>query len=280
MKNEQFKKTTDSRVEELVKTEILGVGITNANKKSVLEFVAKTLEEKNNKYFIVTPNPEIVMYASRHPKFKEILNNAGIALCDGMQLFRAAAFVGKPLIERITGVEFMESLCKYISKKPITVGFLGGKNGVAKMTAERLSKKYPGLKVCFIGEEHTDMINYELSITHKGKDNVRKNMHKNSKLEDNQRNNIDILFVAFGFPKQEEWMFKNLGRLNVSVMMGVGGAFDYISGKVQRAPIWIQSLGLEWLYRLIRQPWRWRRQLSLVTFVWLIMKEKIQKRIV
>ncbi|HSW97175.1 MAG TPA: WecB/TagA/CpsF family glycosyltransferase, partial [Candidatus Saccharimonadales bacterium] len=88
----------------------------------------------------------------------------------------------------------------------------------------------------------------------------------------------DILFVAFGFPKQEEWMFTNLSKVNVTVMMGVGGAFDYISGRVPRAPLWVQKLGFEWLFRLVRQPWRWKRQLALLEFIWLVMKEKMKKK--
>ena len=89
---------------------------------------------------------------------------------------------------------------------------------------------------------------------------------------------IDVLFVAFGFPKQEEWMYNNIDMLNVRVMMGVGGAFDYISGKVPRAPGFIRRFGFEWLYGLLRQPWRFQRQLALIEFIWLVLKDILKSK--
>jgi N-acetylglucosaminyldiphosphoundecaprenol N-acetyl-beta-D-mannosaminyltransferase len=176
----------------------------------------------------------------------------------------------------------METLCNTVSKKPITVGFLGGRDGVAAITAERLQKEYPGLKVGFVGEEPTP------SPLPKGDKKEKRNIPSTGGVADRsvrvtalkensqlQTISCDILFVAFGFPKQEEWMFANLSKLNVRVMMGVGGAFDYISGNVPRAPVLIQKSGFEWLYRLILQPWRWRRQVALVEFIGLVMKEKM-----
>lgn len=276
MKNKQLENRPDSSLDQLVKTRVFGVDISNEKEDEILEFLLEKLEEKKEKFFIVTPNPEMIVYAAHHPEFKKILNSAKIALCDGMQLFRASRFIGKPIQERITGVEFMETICKYISKKPITVGFLGGRSGVAKEAADRLSEKYPGLKVVFVGEEAEEIFNFQFLIFNKKYKKTSKNINKKMKLDEKTQKHIDILFVAFGFPKQEEFMFTNISKLDVSVMMGVGGAFDYISGRVPRAPQLVRNLGFEWLYRLIRQPWRWRRQLALIEFMGMVIKERLR----
>lgn len=241
----------------LAKKKILGIGVTNGKQENILQYIITSLEKKTDPYYIVTPNPEMVVRAARDKHFQSILNQARIALPDGVGLVMAAKILGDPIYERITGADFMELLCKEVAKKPITVGFLGGGRGVAEKTADCLSRKYPGLKIGFIGEEWEGLA--------KGKEQRGKG------------GKIDILFVAFGFPKQEEWMAAQRGKIPVSVMMGVGGAFDYISGEVARAPFLLRALGLEWLYRLIRQPWRWRRQLALSSFILLVGKELFVK---
>lgn len=276
MKNKHLIDSHDSTGKSLVKTSVFDILITNATMSDVLEFVSKSIEENRKPYYIVTPNPEMIVYASKHNEFRQILNRAQIALCDGMQLFRAAAFVGKPLKERITGVQLMESLCQSVSEKPITVGFLGGRDGVAKMAADRLSQKYPDLNVVFVGEEPEELRDFHVTIDNEKLKRLAGHKNFVTRLNNKKQKHIDILFVAFGFPKQEEWMFKNLSKIDVSVMMSVGGAFDYVSGRVSRAPQWVQHAGFEWLYRLIRQPWRWRRQLALFEFLLLVLKEKMK----
>jgi N-acetylglucosaminyldiphosphoundecaprenol N-acetyl-beta-D-mannosaminyltransferase len=231
----------------LAKQTVFGVGITNATKDEVLEYILSAAEKTSKKVCIVTPNPEMIVYAVKRPGFKTILNQADVALCDGIGLYRAAAFVGKPVKQRITGTDFMELVCERSARKSVNIGLLGGKAGVAEKVRECLTERYPGLHITFASEEWT-----------------------------NQAHDIDILFVAFGHPKQEEWIANNLERLPVKVAMGVGGAFDYISGNVPRAPGIVQSLGFEWLYRLIRQPWRWRRQLALLAFVSMVIRERLK----
>lgn len=241
----------------LDKKNILGVGITNATKEEVLEYITKSLENHHKKYFVVTPNPEFLVLANKNPKFKNILNNAELALADGIGVILAGKFVAKPLKERMTGVELLESLCKAVAEKPITVGFLGGRENVAEKTAECLVKKYPGLKVAFADPEYNFYKNYN---------------------DYNGYKRIDLLFVAFGAPKQEIWTSENLEKIPVKIAIGVGGAFDYISGKIPRAPVWVQKIGFEWLFRLVIQPWRLKRQLALLEFVWLVLKEKISSK--
>lgn len=224
---------------------LFGVGVTNATKEDILKYIITSLGKKGERYYIVTPNPEILVYATKHPSFASILNNARLALPDGIGLVWAGKILGKKFKERVTGVDLMENLCLEVSKKPITVGFLGGGPKIAERASECLRQKYPGLKVVFAAPEWEERA-------------------------------VDVLFVALGFPKQEEWMAKNMGKVPVKVMMGVGGAFDYLSGRVPRAPLPIRLIGFEWLFRLIIQPWRIKRQPALLEFIRLVLKEIIR----
>lgn len=230
------------------KVQIFGIGFTKANTDEVLEFITKGLQKEQKKYYIVTPNPELLVMAQKDKAYANILNGAKLALPDGIGVVLASKLLGKPLKQRITGVDLVENLCRRVSKQPVTVGFLGSKPGIAELTAECLQKKYPGLKVELVAQEWSEDLN------------IKK---------------VDILFVAFGSPKQEVWITKNLQNLPVKVAVGVGGAFDFISGKIPRAPQVLQRLGLEWLFRLFIQPWRIRRQLSLIYFIILVIKEKL-----
>ena len=232
------------------KTFLLGVGINNLKIKDVLELIIKGLGKSDEKYYVVTPNPEILVLADSNPGYKNVLNGAKLALPDGIGVMMASTLLSKPLRERISGVDLMENLCKEVSKRPITVGFLGAGSNVAELTAECLRGKYLGLKVNFTGQEW----NFEKKYPE-----------------------TDILFVAFGSPKQEIWIAENLSKLPVKVAIGVGGAFDFVSGKVRHAPVFMRKLGLEWLFRLIIQPWRIKRQVRLIKFIFLVFKEKFSK---
>ncbi len=232
------------------KISLLGVGITKASRQEILEFIYRGLEKLHEKYYIVTPNPELLVIADKDRDYKNILNSAKLALPDGVGVMLGARILGKPLKDRITGVDLVKSLSNYVAKQPITVSFLGGGPGVAEKTSECLRKMYPGLNVGWVSQEWTD---------------------------DLKNNKTDILFVAFGSPKQEVWIKNNLKNLPVKVAIGVGGSFDFISGKVPRAPKVLRDFGLEWLFRLIIQPWRIKRQFSLIKFVYLIFKEKFGK---
>lgn len=251
----------------LAKKTVLGVEVTDATHKEVLEYIIHSLEENELPYYIVTPNPEILVYANRHNHFREILNNAKIALIDGVGVLWAGRMLGKPLQERLTGVDLIEMLCKGSVRKPITMGFLGGRQNIALKTAECLREKYPGVRIVFAGEEWGENL---------ANGNEEKSTHETIRHTPYAISKIDILFVAYGFPKQEEWMAEHIGTLPVRVMVGVGGAFDYLSGTVHRAPAVVRSVGLEWLFRLIRQPWRARRQLALFTFICLVLKERFR----
>lgn len=233
---------------ELVKNYVMGIGITNAAEKNILEYIVENVPKQLHPYYIVTPNPEMVVLATKDKAFKTILNNAQIALCDGMQLYRAAMFLGVPLKERIIGTNFVEKLCEKVADQPITVGFLGGRADVAEAASECLREKFSGLKITFAKAEWVEGM--EMPTT-------------------------DILFVAFGFPKQEKWMAEHVGKIPVKVLMGVGGAFDQIVHPSLRPPAVIHQAGLGWMYRLARQPWRVKRQAKLVEFLQLVGKAKL-----
>lgn len=269
--------------QQIVKKNILGLEVTDAKQDFILEYICAVIKKSEKKLFIVTPNPEIVVYARKHPSFQAIINNADLALCDGIGLFLASKILGKPLSERIPGVDFMKKLCEKSVENGFTIGFLGGRAGVAERASKRLQALYPGLHVVFTGEEwpgnylrggrqNRQSIKNTTRLIFKNR--LSDDIHPDFK--DRSGPDIDILFVAYGFPKQEEWIAKHLAYIPVRVAMGVGGAFDYLSGDVARAPFFLRSVGLEWFFRLIRQPWRWKRQLSLLLFLWLVIHDRLK----
>jgi len=230
-----------------MKKEVLGVKIDDLNIPEIVETVTRWLKGKG-KHYIVTPNPEIVMMAQRDLELKKILNQADLSIPDGVGLKLATDIVCTS-----PGIDVLEALVKLAADLGFTTGFLGGREMVAQQTADCLQKKYKNLKVVFAEDG--------------GEVDAQGNSEDLGKLR-----RVDLLFVAFGPPKQEKWINKNLGKIDVKVAMGVGGAFDYLSGKVPRAPKFLRSLGLEWLFRLIMQPWRIKRQLALLKYLSLMVK--------
>jgi len=211
---------------------------------------------------LVTPNPEFVVYAHRQPWFRQILNSADFAIPDGVGLVWAARFLGQPLHRRIPGTDLMEKLCREASRRGWSVYLLGAKPGVAKKALAVLKRRYPGLK----GWAESGPVIKNSGLKKKEALVWVKKINEKRPT---------FLFVAFGMGKQEKFIFENWKAMEVKLAMGVGGAFDYLSGTVPRAPVWIRKIGFEWFYRLFRQPWRGRRQLALIKFVWLILLEKL-----
>ncbi len=243
--------------------------IENLNFQEALEYIVeKSLpagrqeKKSDKKTFVVTINPEIVMHALGDNEYEKVLNSADLALADGIGIIWAGKMFGKRFKGRVHGADLVDKLSKEVAGKPITVGFLGGRKNVAQLIAERLVKKNPGLRVAFAVEEADRLQTTDYGKTVDGSP-------KAVSLK------CDILFVAFGSPKQEKWIYENLPKIDVRVVIGVGGAFDFISGKVRRAPVFVRRLGLEWLFRLIIQPWRIKRQFALVKFVFKVTQEKL-----
>lgn len=246
------------RLQTMRKFSLLGVKIASISKKEALLSVNSWLENRSriNPHYLTTPNPEIIAAALHDAKLKEALNHSDLAIPDGIGLFYAARILGEEMKERITGTDFIEDLCRNFSHQTHTVGFLGAGEGIAKKAAGQLKKRYPGLRVAFSSGEMTT-----------------------------KKQKCDFLFVAYGAPKQEKFIYSLVKKMRqgksvpveFKVAMGVGGAFDYISGKVSRAPVLLRKLGLEWLWRLVKQPWRWKRILvATVYFSWLVFKGKLR----
>ena len=187
---------------------------------------------------IFTPNPEILLEASRSKEYRAILQKADLALPDGIGLVLIGRFLGAPFRERVAGVDFMVKLCEFAAKHGQKIFLLGGENCVAGRTAIVLKKRFPALQVAGWSED-IDLPRPSLC-------------------------NVDILFVALGAQKQERWISDNLSCLpSVKIAMAVGGAFDMISGDIPRAPAFLRKAGLEWLWRFALEPKkRWKRDFN------------------
>ncbi|MEK7571833.1 MAG: WecB/TagA/CpsF family glycosyltransferase [Patescibacteria group bacterium] len=258
------------------KENYLGIEISVASEDKILEYLYAALAKPHKKLFIVTPNPELIILAHDDPSYKKVLNEAALSLPDGVGLLMASKLLGKPLPGRITGVDFIERVCAGCHEKPLSIGFLGAGLGVAKTASERLKKKYPWIKVVYVATEWENSENVGSASRHPASTSstimsVGAQAGNPTTAARNFVPEMDILFVAFGSPKQEIWIHEHFNELPATAIMGVGGSFDFISNNIARAPGFMQAIGLEWFFRLIRQPWRIRRQLSLLRFVWIVM---------
>lgn len=233
--------------------------LVSTSKKRLLRFLATRIDQAQ-KTFIITPNPEFLVYAKENPWFKAILNKADMAIPDGIGLLWAGKILGQPIKERISGTDLTEELCALAAKKSWSVYFFGGKQGVAKEALSVLKKRYSGLEGWSDSGSKLELINGKWTII--SRKEIRKTVQKINVKKP------DLLFVALGMGKQEKFISNNWNKFEVKLAMGIGGAFDYFSGRVSRAPKWIREIGLEWLYRLIQEPWRWKRQLRLLKFIW------------
>jgi len=250
--------------------QILGVGVSSASEEQVLSFVRNSLKKKH-KFFIATPNPEMVVKAYKEAWFRDLLNQASIAIPDGLGLVLASKLFQKgSLSKRITGVDLMQTLCCQAAKRRWKVFFLGGKPGIAKKALANLKKRFPGL----LGKASSGPV-FEVKNGNFQFENKKTNKRLIKKIN---KEKPHLLFVGFGMGKQEAWVVRFLPELKIGGAMVVGGSFDFISGRVKRAPQILQKMGLEWFWRLAKEPWRIKRQLSLLEFVFLIFKERFLRR--
>lgn len=199
---------------------------------------------------ITTVNPEFIVEAQRNSVFRKALQKSDLALADGMGIVLAVRYLHRLKLERIPGVDFVIDLCGLAVEEGASVFFLGGSGGVAQKTAEVLQSQFPGLRVSGWSEDLDISTSRHLDIS--------------------------VLFVALGAPKQELWIAENLAKLpKVKIAIGVGGAFDLISGKIKRAPQWLRRLGLEWIWRLLQEPWRLTRiYRAAITFPLLLLTKR------
>lgn len=205
---------------------------------------------------IVTVNPEFIAAAKDDATFARALAESDLNLPDGANLLRAAQAQGTPLRERVAGTDFVFYLCGLAATAGWKVFMLGGRGGVGGQAAARLQSRYRKLKIAGM-YEGTPAPRDEAEIV--------------SRI---QESGAQILFVAYGAPAQDVWIHRNREQLkNIRVAIGVGGAFDFIAKRIRRAPKLVQDLGLEWLFRLVLQPWRVRRQWALVIFTLRILRQ-------
>lgn len=209
---------------------------------------------------VVTLGTEMVVHAQRDAKYRDAINSCALSLCDTVGLLAVARSRGADLRERVTGVELIEHLCARAAKEAVSVYLFGGAPGIADEAARVLQQRYPGLQIAgtrngYFAPEESQRIAEEI-----------------------RSSGAHILFAGLGFPKQEFWLHDFLAQTGCGAGIGVGGSFDVISGKVERAPEQWRKFGLEWLYRLVKEPQRWRRQLALPHFVLLIAGERVRSR--
>ncbi|MFA6296802.1 MAG: WecB/TagA/CpsF family glycosyltransferase [Patescibacteria group bacterium] len=276
------------------KIDILGVKINKLTFDQVLEKINNFLVE-NNKNYISTVNPEFIMAALKDDEFKRILNNSSLAIPDGIGMLWAAKYLnwksnlknkfllrvnenfrimisGISLIfyprfcksvlqERISGVDLMWEIAKIGEHKNCSIFFLGGFDKVGEYTSKKMKAVYPNLNIAGVYE----------GTYQEGDDYVIQELINKSQ--------ADVVFVAFGQVKQEKWIVRNLPNLSsVKLAMGVGGSFDFIAGKAKRAPRFFQKIGLEWLWRVLFEPWRFGRIITATfKFTHLVYKSKIDK---
>lgn len=240
---------------------LLNIEIHPQSTTSILEQIKKNIALRSGFTHIVSINPEIIMAAQASREFKEVIETAQIQIVDGIGILWAGKLLFDTKIDRLQGVDLMSTIVNMSGEKSLRIMLIGGSGNVAKELAECYSKKYAHSQ--FLGVEGIKDI---------------KNPQKN---EEKELFAIvtafmpHIVFVSFGSPAQEIWIKRNQAQFQGAICMGVGGAFDFLSGRVVRAPRFIRQMGMEWLFRLIIQPWRLRRQINLLIFIGHILKQRI-----
>ncbi|MGG0720086.1 WecB/TagA/CpsF family glycosyltransferase [Robertmurraya massiliosenegalensis] len=240
------------------KVPILDIPFINIQFDEMLALLDERVR-KGEKTLVVTANPEIVMITDENKEYKEIVQSADYVVPDGIGIIVASKMLNAPIMERIAGFDLMMSLLQQANTNRWKVYLLGGKDEVNQKAVKAIRETYPDLVIVgshhgYFGSEESEGIKEEVQ-----------------KLEP------DLVFVALGAPRQEEWITQALPSFSKGLFMGVGGSFDILAGEAKRAPdIWIR-LKLEWLYRLVKQPSRWRRMLAIPHFLMKILKQRLQK---
>ena len=229
-----------------LRTEIMGVGFDDLTLDEAAKAAAGMIEA-GGFHYVVTPNPELVDRARREEPFRQALNGADLVLPDGIGVVYAAKILGRPLKGRCPGIDFAGKLMEHMSRTGLRLYLLGAKPGVAEAAAARLEAKYPGLTIC---GTHDGYFQEDAPV-----------------VEAIRAAEADVVFVCLGAPKQEYWMVKNGPATGARLMAGLGGSLDVFAGVVERAPESWQRLGLEWLYRLTKEPKRIGRMARLPLFL-------------
>jgi len=239
--------------------DILGVPLDCVTMESAIHYADQLIREGNSAA-ILAINPEKVIKCQDDMKFHELINQAGLLIPDGIGVVLMARMLGEKGIQRVPGAELMPGLCELAEREGYTIFLFGAAPDVNALAAEKIQARYPGINI--VGKQHGYL----------GPDKMDGFINRLKQLSP------DILFVALGSPKQEEWIMQYLPELGISICQGVGGTFDVISGRVRRAPGFVRSLHLEWLYRLLANPKRLARQTALPRFVWKVLASFVSGR--
>ena len=229
-----------------LRTEIMGVGFDDLTLDEAAQRAAGMIDE-GGFHYVVTPNPELVDRARREEPFRQALSGADLVLPDGIGVVYAARLLGRRLKGRCPGIDFAGKLMEHMARTGLRLYLLGAKPGVAEAAAARLEIRYPGLTIC---GTHDGYFQEDAPV-----------------VEEIRRAGADVVFVCLGAPKQEYWMVKNGPATGARLMAGLGGSLDVFAGVVERAPESWQRLGLEWLYRLTKEPKRVGRMARLPLFL-------------
>ncbi len=236
------------------KIDVLGVSFDNVSMAEAIEQALELIRAHSGRY-VVTPNPEIVMSAREDPALHRAVEQAALVLPDGVGVIYGAKILGTPLKEKTPGIDFATGVMEQLSRTGGSVFLFGAKPGVAEQAGVNLRERYPGLK---IAGTHDGYFTEDAPI-----------------VEQINQARPDMLLVCLGSPKQELWMEQYAGKLQVGLMAGLGGSLDVFAGVVERAPERWQKLGLEWLYRLMKEPKRIGRMMKLPKFGLCAVKERV-----
>ena len=240
-----------------MRTDVLGVGFDNLTLEEAARAGADLVESEGFHY-AVTPNPEFLLSTRKDPEFKQALLAADLVLADGVGVIYSAKILGRPLKGKVPGIDFAQRLLSWMAEHGKRLFLLGAKPGVAELAAANLKSSYPGLIVC---GTHDGYFKEDAPV-----------------VEAIRSSAADVVFVCLGAPKQEFWMVRNGPATGAHLMIGLGGSLDVFAGVVERAPKAFQKLGLEWLYRLMKEPKRIGRMIKLPLVLWYAMGARIRRR--
>ena len=238
-----------------MKIDVMGLKFDSMTMDEALSRAEALLRGEKAAY-VVTPNAEIAYEALHDVQLREMLNGADLMLPDGAGVVLASKLLRTPVKQKVAGVDFAAGLLGVLERNGQSLYLLGGKPGIGELAAQKMLEAHPQLRIAGIADGYfQDEAPVVAKINASG---------------------ADALFVCLGAPKQERFMVQHQQELHVHLMAGLGGSLDAFAGTVQRAPAWMIRLNLEWLYRLIREPKRFRRMLRLPKYLWAVMLKRIR----
>ena len=243
-------------------TDLLNVRVDRVDFSAVMSQIRQAIQLRQPRQ-LVTVNVDFIKLAKADANFRRLINTADLSVADGMPLLWAARLIGAPLPERITGTDLVLGCAQLAAEEGHRLFLLGAAPGVAEQAGAELQRRFPGLTICGA---------YAPPFGAWAEDEDRRIVERVRAARP------DVLFVAFGAPRQDVWIREHMVELNVPVAAGVGGTLNFLAGKIRRAPQWMQDLGLEWLYRVAQEPGRhWKRYLleDLPIFLQLLAQTRV-----